>query len=105
MDSLTPDSVENMHWCSAVVAVSDHQKIFDAFEQLYIDKYKCQRMLLISVPLHEMNSRFFWGASNVQVLPHYLNFSPVAPDRLPKEATLLIGEQTLFEKWFKFPQK
>jgi hypothetical protein len=98
--------VEYIHWFTQIVKHLDNARIYDELEKLFMERYVKETMLIIIAPLDVNSYKFFLGASSEnQVLPHYLNFTSPGEDKLPKEASLLIGEATLFEKWFKYHPK
>lgn len=90
-----------MIWAMKDVEIAEGAEVFDRFEKLFFEAAAPKGMLLTAHP--EKSSYYMCLRDNV-LLAAFPGFSEVPQAELPETAILLIGAQSDFEQFFRFPK-
>lgn len=93
-----------MIWARRMVGPAEWQEVQDQFEQLFI-KLGCPgQMMLVATSCEKPGQSIaFASLPNTALLNSLAGFESVLESDLPAAASLLIGHNKQFEKYFRYP--
>ncbi len=93
-------------WVQRTFAYGSWGSVQDKFEELYLGQGGPANMMLISESAEDRQTEQLFAQLPDPAYANLLaGFEPISDERLPKIASLLVGNQTAFTERFNFPTK
>ena len=90
-----------MIWVRRMIEPADWQEIEDGFENLFIKLGCPKQMMLVAVSDEPRRSALYASLHNATLLHTLIGFESVSENDLPAEATLIIGHNEHFRRYFR----
>jgi hypothetical protein len=91
-------------WVRKFVTIQECEQVEDRFEAHFLVEGAPRDMMLVSVAVPDRSRvKLIIGLTNEALLPFYPGFERITPESLPREASLLVGQQDRFLEQFETP--
>jgi hypothetical protein len=92
-------------WAARTFTRGDWMSVQDLFEQQFLALNAPRDMMLVAVDNHDGSQTLYVGLPNDERLRTFEDFTLVDASELPREARLLVGNQTAFEEQFLYSSR